>query len=328
MRNDLIGFLLGALDDWEHEEVARQLEVDARERSDLQLLHSGLDVLDDRGLTEAPVGLASRTLEFVDRHCQAEKGSERSVPRAAPAPVSAWSASSEPPVGMSIWSTADVFVTAGICLAIAMMFFPALSQSRSQARIQACSFNLSQLGVALHQYAQYSGGLLPAPHSSEKFHVAGIYAPLLKERDLVPDERVFQCPASESGPAAWSAFRVPDLQEVALADGEDLVRLQRVMGGSYAYSLSFVRDGRLQPIRNLRRSHYVVMADAPRQRRLGDAFVHPRGWNMLFEDGRVAFVTTPECGPYGDNVFCSNRGLVEAGRDSYDIVLGASAARP
>ena len=50
------------------------------------------------------------------------------------------------------------------------------------------------------------------------------------------------------------------------------------------------------------------------------------GQNVLFEDGHVQFLVT--CKTDCDNVFLSERNLVEAGRHPDDSVIGHSTAAP
>lgn len=66
MTADLLGFVLGALDDDELVEVASALETDPRSPSRLEALYRAVQVLEfDRASFEAPTGLAERTCRGV-----------------------------------------------------------------------------------------------------------------------------------------------------------------------------------------------------------------------------------------------------------------------
>ena len=99
------------------------------------------------------------------------------------------------------------------------------------------------------------------------------------------------------------------------------------MGGSFAFTLGYIENGRYYPTRNLNRAYFVIMADAP----IRDA----DGWrsnnhggcgqNVLFEDFRVEFVKDCCFRPGGDVFFENNDGVAAAGLNPNDAVVGSSA---
>jgi hypothetical protein len=127
-----------------------------------------------------------------------------------------------------------------------------------------------------------------------------------------------------------SQFQVPTLDELERADAAQVVELHRRMGGSYAYNLGYMDEGRYRPTKNLRRPDFALMADAP-----GDD-VSPRcspnhggcGQNVLFEDGHVAHLKSCKAGKCGDDIYLNDDGVVAAGSHSNDAVVGASSVRP
>jgi hypothetical protein len=68
MREDLLGYLLGALEPDEEREIEDRLEADPELRKKLRVIRRGLEPLSsDDGLIDAPEGLAARTCSFVDQ---------------------------------------------------------------------------------------------------------------------------------------------------------------------------------------------------------------------------------------------------------------------
>jgi hypothetical protein len=66
MHDQLIGYLLGALDDADQQFVEEHLAAVADARSELNILRRGLEPLEaDRGHLDPPEGLAIRTCQIV-----------------------------------------------------------------------------------------------------------------------------------------------------------------------------------------------------------------------------------------------------------------------
>src|SRR6476661_2256556 len=108
MREDLIGYALGALEPEEHAHIEARLNADPALRHDLQLIARSLEPLSwDKQSYEPPAALAHRTCEFV---------ATQSRVMMAPAPVA----------NSSQWRFADVAIAASLFLAATMLFFPAL----------------------------------------------------------------------------------------------------------------------------------------------------------------------------------------------------------
>lgn len=106
MRENLIGYLLDALEPSEQALVEAHLSRDPQLKQELELLSRGLKPLAaDRGDFAPPIGLATRTNQFVAVQTKV----------ALPPPVT-----SVP----SRWSMADLAVAAGVFLAATLLFGP------------------------------------------------------------------------------------------------------------------------------------------------------------------------------------------------------------
>ncbi len=104
------------------------------------------------------------------------------------------------------------------------------------------------------------------------------------------------------------------------------------MGGTYGYTLGYAdEDGNYKAIRNRGRSTFPIVADAPNLTLVtGQSANHRnRGQNVLFEDGRAAFLTTCRpCPGSHDDLYYNDDGEVAAGKHPNDAVIGPSEASP
>lgn len=333
MQEQLVGYLLGALDESEHRQVEQLVACDSRWAAACSRLESSLQPLaEDNEEFAPPPRLATLTVAFVA--AQAKKPVfQREQPFAAqptdnrPMPASLSTSAYEASPRSARFSLVDVLVSACLCAAAAVLFVPAIANSRQQAMVISCQNNLRQIGTALVSYSRNHGGFPSVPLGS-KLGVSGVYAPTLKSAGLVTDDRIFVCAGS---PLAGEKFAVPTTDEVLAADERELTNLQRNLGGSYGYSLGYVDDdGRYQSNINRSRSQFALVADAP-SLHLADrqsANHGGRGQNVLFEDGHVDYLTRCNLVDGTDNVFHSDRGYVEAGRHYNDAVIGDSADAP
>lgn len=329
-REHLLGYLLGALEPAEMAEVERDLEKDPQLRKDLAAIEAALAPLgfperdDDVSFDPPPADLGARTCEFV------EDAKRDLVPRPMPAKVVAGSMSPEHErsVGRR-FNWADVVVTASVLLAAVALLFPAIWTSRHSAQIAACQSNLRHVGLALAEFAgRAPDRRIPAVPTRGNRSTAGIYAAILQDQGLLPYPGMLVCPSSELAEQA-ATFRVPSLEEFDRAEGEVLVRLHSKAGGSYGYNLGFVENGRHTSPRHEGRSHYALMSDAPATfrptRKTKNHF--GCGQNILYEDNHVKFVADIT-DDLADDPYLNRNGLIAAGLDCWDVVLGESLAKP
>src|SRR5487761_1323289 len=314
MRDQLVGYLLGALEPAEHEEVEARLFEDAQLQYDLAELRRKLSLLDDGDDYEAPSGLAARTCNYVvARACTRELATPKHS--GLPAPVGGW-------------RVHDIVVGGGVFLAACMLLFPAIAHSLASARITNCQNNLRCIGVALGQYSDYYGGFFPLVPREGPLAAAGIYGPMLSDLKLIDEPAALVCPAS---PVAEERerFSLPTVAQVAEATAADLPRMQGRMGGSYGYTFGYIDGGRYRGHRNRGRGTFALMAVSPGEPIDGRSPNHGGiGQNVLFEDLHVAFLKHCRLSGFDDHIYVNGLGYVGAGIGPDDAVIGRSSARP
>ncbi len=330
MREDLLGYLLDALDDDERLRVEEALSGDVQLQHELEALRERLAILEteDADQDEPPAGLVGRTCTVVEAYKERQLVSLASAARTQPAATSRGRFSERPERGSGArrWSLIDAVVAGGIVLALAMLFFPAIANSRFQSRIASCQHNLQHLGRTLNDYSESSRGFFPRIPLEGNRAVAGLYAPILVENQYLTETDVLVCPGSRLADNL-SLWRVPSLQEVDQARDRQLRDLQRTMGGSYGYTLGYLENERYQTPRNEGRACFAIMSDAPSMHLQGRRSENHGGYgqNVLFEDNHVEFIVN--CVAY-DRLFVNRDGYAEAGLDKADSVIGSSAAPP
>jgi len=230
------------------------------------------------------------------------------------------------------FSMLEVLLTAGVCAAMAILFFPAVLESRDEARRTFCQNSFRQLGEALTRYS-IEHDTIPAIDPNSRLGFAGIIPVKLQEAGLLPDPTILICPGSE-----WAAqdteFSVPSMADLEAAmqqaSAHDLWELKCRAAGSYGFNLGIYENGKYYAPVNERRWFFVWAADAPSfhlPHRIS-ANHSGRGMNLLFEDGHIEFIHGYFVPRTQDDVLRSLYGLAEAGRDKDDSVIGSSIASP
>lgn len=315
---NLIGYLLGVLEPDECARIERELERDPHLRRRLNELDDQLDAMRPSEFEDAdpPPGLSERTCDTIDEY--------EEVRKARPSVVS-YGRSSDP----RGWSFVDMAVAGGVCLAVSLLFFPTIVNSRFEARTKACQNNLRQVGVALELFNRDHNDEFPVARSEGNGACAGYFAPVLKDCGLLEQPEILICPSS-SFASDVDDFYIPTCDEVRRARGQRLVLLQRTMGGSYAYTLGHTANKELRPTRNRHRSNFVVVADSPSREfaAQGSPNHGQRGQNVLFEDFSIRFVSTSSVGKFDDSYYLNRHGQPHAGVDVNDCVVGSSGTRP
>jgi hypothetical protein len=328
-REHLLGYLLGALDEAEHAAVERELAANPQLAEELARLSQNVGrwgLTDEPEIFDAPAGLAGRTCHFValeSRQPEELRGAQRARAAFSLPPASDYSESRR-------FTWADLLVAAAVLIAGFALLFPALQNSRFQAQVTLCQDRMRNLGLALHQHSSLDPmNWFPRIEREGNRGVAGAYAPILVDQKLVLDPRTFVCPSSDLA-AQLHRLQIPSLDQLDAADGQSLAELQEVMGGSYGYSLGYIKEGDLVPQCDQRRTNHVILADAPVHGRPGRASRNHDGCghNWLYEDGRVQWLSSVPTAVLSDDPFHNRNGEAAAGLDCDDISLGASHERP
>lgn len=316
MRQNLYGYLLDALEPEEREQVEASLNEDEGLKQEIELLRRGLVLLAyDKAPIEAPEGLAERACQHVAGH--AHSVTPRSMMHEPPA----WR-----PRG---WSMQDLFVAAGIVIAASLLFFPAVNQSRFQARIAGCQNNLRLIGNSLTNYSQQHGNFFPDVPQTGNLASAGVFAPKLIDCGYLDCPKSFVCPSSEL--AENGELKIPTCYELADATPAQLEKLKHLLSGSYGYSLGYEVDGKYHAPQNLHRATHALVSDTPNQQSKGYQSTNHGGYgqNVWFEDGHVQFLEDGMVpGELRDNIFLNDDGEVGPGLHLNDAVIGTSASTP
>lgn len=302
MRDDLLGYLLDALEPEERVEVEARLRQDASLQRDLETLRKSLVPLAvAAGDYDPPDGLAEATCQRVAE----QSAAVTLAPKAAVAPAR--------------FSFSEMAIAAGILIAAAMLVLPAINNSRAIARLETCAERLSQLGRASHQYSNLFGNYFPDAPPQKGASLMSMVGPKLANLRLVDNAETFVCP--ERALEIKSAR--PSLEELAHAGPEVWTG---PYGTSYGYSMGHEQDNQYHPPRNQSRSRYALMADAPGQTldKLESANHGSLGWNVLFEDGRVEVMTKCELPDCKDNIFTNSEGRIAPGTHPDDSVIGVA----
>jgi anti-sigma-K factor RskA len=326
MREVLIRYLLGELSPEEHDEVHARLQSSPELRQELARLrecfaaHQDEDIADDG----PPSGLASRVAERVtcgDGAIESAAGRSGRLTSAG-----------DPPAGFLGWSLADLTVAGGVMLAVSMLIFPALRNSRDETRRVACQNNLRQLYVLCALHAQDHAGFFPQIKANE--HAGAFVAQLIGKGYAHPQElRVWLvCPDSPVAAKIrdGAVFDLPNAQQIAAMTPEQLSEFTAVASPSYAYAFPYREAREFRYVKNDRRAQMPVFSDAMGDEESG--VVTPnhgsRFFQVQFADGSLKWFKSWKLPGVDEDMSRNNRGRVAAGEGPLDIVLANSGATP
>jgi hypothetical protein len=168
MHQQLLGHLLGALDDAEDEWLDVLLECDedcCRELVRWRRKLARLEAM--RPDFEPPHGLAERTCRYLAA-CRASASSSGHRAKMSPCPAPSARGTS---LGMP-----DMAALAVLLLLAIALIFPAIDQSRLAARVAWCQNGLRQFELALSQYGQQQQSPLTELTADGRLTQAGIFA--------------------------------------------------------------------------------------------------------------------------------------------------------
>jgi hypothetical protein len=303
----LLGYLLGALDDEEQEWLDARLEHDPRCREELTRWRKRLAPLVAlRPEFEPPPGLAERTCRLV-----AAKGPVRAAAVEQRSGCMTPDYSTPGRRGLAAWP--DLIAVGLVLMVTFTLILPAIDGSRLLSRVASCQNGLQQYGLALEQYGRAHGDALNRLASGGRLTTAGLFASeLLKQGAAAANDRPL-CPdawLAAQGMNGWISLRsragALDNPEAAAArtflaverlprwDNRPL-REQRSADDPDATDTDWPgtwRDGMTDGPRLAPLATAALLADAPSVDLPGQLPESHggQGRNLFFEDGHVEFV--------------------------------------
>jgi hypothetical protein len=228
--------------------------------------------------------------------------------------------------GRNSWRLADLAVGLAIAVALMMLVIPAIQYGRFSSRIAACQDNLRQLGQALIGYSQTQKGYFPTVPARGQMAFAGMYGPTLQRTGFLTKPRWLLCPGSPL--ADVEDYFVPTADQIlAEPTPRGRIRLRQWAGGSFGYGFGYrAEDGHYQGLRNLYRENFALMSDAPVHHTAGYFSLNHggRGFNVLFESGRVLFVNSTRPNGCHDNIHLNDADGIGPGLQVNDAVISPS----
>ena len=296
MHQQLLGHLLGALDDDEQEWLESRLQIDEEYRRQWRVWRRRLaPLLAARPDTEPPPGLAEQTCRLVASFAPVPKQAE--PPRRAMSPDAAFPAHS----AHAAWL--DVAVAALILLVIGIVVPPAINNSRFHSRLASCQDKLRQVGLALAEYGDHHGAAISELADHQKLTTAGQFAAQLLDEGLAPDDGRVMC--SDAWLAVQGALRWSRHMKTSMADASgtpaDMFDIgQPMLSGPPFESVALSddnwpgtwRNGTIDGTTPPAPADLALLADAPSADLPGQSLdCHDgQGRNMFFADGHVDFI--------------------------------------
>ena len=321
MRELLIRYLLGELGAEEQRQLEARLRESPELRQELSHLQSCFAAAcqADYDADGPPCGLAERTARRVAAACDDQSAVQ-------PVNVAALAAVAEPPPGVLGWSLADLAVAGGVFLAVSMLLFPALRDSRDATRRDICANNMQHFFVALNQYADRHRNFLPCANPRD--YAGSLVIRLVNEGYATPEEMAqwMLCPSSplaEDMRSGEAHIEIPLFFNVRSMTGPLPANLCRMASGSYAFRIGYVEKKKYHWIRNNGSDYEPFMSDEPDFGTAGLRSVNHGGYgqNVLYLSGRVGFQNTSTVPGRNEHMFVNWNGMPAAGLGPGDVVL-------
>ncbi len=328
MRELLIRYLLGELDADERREVQSRLQSSPQLRTELSQLRSCLAANQDDDLfaPEPPSGLAARTTGRVtgcdDANASLTVGRNGGLAHGG-----------DPPAGILGWSLADLTVAGGVMLAVSMLIFPALRNSRDGTRLTVCKDHQRQIYVYIANYAQIHHGFFPEVGSDDN---AGVFtARLIGNGHVQPEDLaiLLVCPGAPLADKIRSGeftIRLPNAEEIRAMTPVQLAHVTSTSSPFYNYRLPYRVGGHYCNIRDEHRNLSPVLSDASGGEP-GDLTSPNHGGKvvqLLCADGSSKSLRSFALPGIDEDMLRNDLGEVAAGLTPLDTVLGPSNATP
>lgn len=327
-QEDLLGYVLGALDADQQHDLQQQIDNDPQLDEKLLEIKTQLTPLEllDESSGSRP-GLARRTCEMVASSTSSRAFDVEESPAVQPQTSSSMFGGGvrELLQRNSSWSISDVLVVAASLAIMASLLFPALSYRKHQAQVANCSNNLRSVGFALATFSEMHDGKFVDIPSEGPLSFVGVLAPVLKEAGLVEDDNWFTC----QGAGRAEPFEIPSTEQIRLcASGDQRDYFRRNACGDYGYSCGHMKGDKYVSPRNVCQSYQILCADKPSVQKVGGPSDNHRGQgqNCLFGDFHIEFVKGNARGD--DQIYVNARNIVGPGVCPRDSVIGASQLSP
>jgi hypothetical protein len=326
MDENLVGYLIGALDPDTERAVEGHLRINPEARRKLERFRQALEPLEaDREEIVPPPGLRIRTLARVAEY------RSRGKARVPPAPP----VRRPSPVSISWWRRADVLVAASLLFLCLALLLPWLAKAqRARSRLE-CMNNLLQFYQALVVYSDHHHGELPSVEDSPPRNFAGVLVPILHQESVLTKVSL-SCPGT--GEPAPALIPIDQVEELARQQPRKFDQYTHQAGGCYAYPLGYRTGGQLHGLRldpDLPYDQLPMLADrppfedpnAPDLLQANSENHGGEGQNVLFMSGRVQFYKSRNVGWNGDDIYLNQNRRLEPGISRMDVVLAASPVR-
>lgn len=320
MRELLIRYLLGELDAQQQQHVEQRLRDSTDLRRELAHLQSCFAAAreTDQSADQPPRGLARRVTDSVCGDSVA-------------ADLRPAAAEADPPAAALSWSLADMTVAGGVFLAISMLLFPALRDSRDATRRTVCQDHQRELFTLLAAAAQDDPGryfprILPTQN-------AGMFACQLVARDYITADELsvlLVCPSAPLADRIRSGelvIRIPSDAELESMTPSELAATRELMSPFFAYQFPYQIGDQYVYMRDERNPYALLISDTSGAD--DDMSPNHNGFvQVIRADGSLQMLQSCEV-PGGDaNMYRNTRGEVAAGCSRRDVVLGRSEATP
>jgi hypothetical protein len=197
----------------------------------------------------------------------------------------------------------NVIIASSILLLAVGLVLATVPYVRHRQNIAACQNNLRDLHFALMNYGDTHGGQFPQVKETPPHNTAASFSTMLRDAGMLPGTASLACPAVVAGESG------------------------------YAYSLGYREFG--GQLKGLRREDDLptndllpILADRPPPSRLGVNPDHATGQNVLYVGGHVSYCTSTKVGVNGDDIYRNQFGVVGAGLNRWDTVLGIGSDVP
>ena len=318
MDENLLGYLLNALDDDAQRQVEEELRTQPEARAKLERLRLAL----------APLAAAEPSLPppslFVDTLARIAEFKCRPLP---PAPQH-----KPRETGSSGWRVprrSDALVAAALLLVALGLLTTWIVRVRQHEQIVYCQNNMHLWWLALSSFSDMpeNGRGFPRVEAEGPLSVAGVFVPLLHDAQLVTSEMSAGCPGVSRQPPP--SLGRAQLEAMYQSDPAGFQRTASTLAGDYAYSLGYKEKDVLCGLFNDSGDRLPLLADQPPGGLTGASPNHGgRGQNVLYIGGHVRWCTERTVGVDLDDIYLNKKGQLLTGEDRVDTVLGPSEATP